>query len=35
MIFFVGASLCYLFKRTGSLWSCILVHSIYDLSTFR
>jgi uncharacterized protein len=34
-IFLVGVGLCYLFKRTGSLWSCILVHSIYDLTTFR
>jgi uncharacterized protein len=34
-VFLVGVGLCYLFKRTGSLWSCILVHSVYDLTTFR
>lgn len=34
-IFLLAVGLCYLFKRTGSLWSCILVHSLYDLSTFR
>lgn len=33
-IFAFGVAMCYLLKRSGSLWSCILVHSAYDFTTF-
>jgi uncharacterized protein len=33
-VFGLGVALCYLLKRSGSLWSCILLHSSYDLTSF-
>jgi membrane protease YdiL (CAAX protease family) len=33
-VFLFGVAMCYVLKRSGSLWSCILVHSTYDFTAF-